>query len=170
MPCLQSRASVAGLMGNSVGATGLPAWGPGWQWGPPLAPAPLRRRGGGGPWSSAQWVLRVPLHVTEAPPACLVEGGEASAAGLANNNSGRRASCCPGSRVDVPPSLQQGEKSPGVNWAPELAGRQGACSRRSAGWERGPDKPGRRSSPSRGWWMQMLGVSPSPARGPCTYG
>ena len=142
MPCLQSRASVAGLMGNSVGATGLPAWGPGWQWGPPLAPAPLRRRGGGGPWSSAQWVLRVPLHVTEAPPACLVEGGEASAAGLANNNSGRRASCCPGSRVDVPPSLQQGEKSPGVNWAPELAGRQGAwgdcgaCCARQAGGQR----------------------------------
>lgn len=36
-----------GLTGNTVGVTGLPAGGPGRQWGPPLAPASLRR---GGSW------------------------------------------------------------------------------------------------------------------------
>ena len=81
-----------------------------------------RQLGEGGPWGSAWWVPRVPLHVADTPPARLVEGGEASAVGLANSNSGWRASCCPGSQVGVPPSLQQGEKSPGVERAPELMG------------------------------------------------
>lgn len=103
-----------GLSSDSVSATGLPddslsaptswaAWGPGQPLGafPGSRPAEEKRRSPGAQHGGCSMS---PSRSREALPTRM-QAVEASDAGSANSNLGWRASCCPGSRVDVPPSL-----------------------------------------------------------------